>query len=39
MHVSGEGQREKGQRIGSRLHAHSSEPDAGLKITNPEIMT
>ena len=33
---AGEGQRE---RILSRLHAASAEPDAGLKLTNCEIMT
>ena len=34
----GEGQREGGQRIQSRLHADSSEPDAG-KLLNREILT
>ena len=27
------------QRIRNRLHADSSEPDAGLELTNCEIMT
>ena len=40
----GEGQREKErererERIPSRLHAISAEPDAGLRLTNCEIMT
>ena len=36
----GEGPRERGrERIPSRLWAVSAEPDAGLKLTNREIMT
>ena len=36
----GEGQREgESERIPSRLHTVSTEPDAGLKATNREIMT
>ena len=36
----GEGQRERGrERIPSRLHAVSAEPDTGLKLMNHEIMT
>ena len=34
----GKGQRE-GDRILSRLHAVSAEPDAGLELMNHEIMT
>ena len=37
-----EGQRERergGERIPSRLHAVSAEPDTGLESTNREIMT
>ena len=34
----GEGQRGK-ERIPSRLHIFSAEPDVGLDPTNPEIMT
>ena len=34
------GQRENGrERIPSRLHTVSAEPDAGLQLMNPEIMT
>ena len=29
----------RGQRIQSELSADSSEPDAGLELTNSEIMT
>ena len=37
----GEGQREREteSETGSRLQAVSTEPDAGLKLTNREIMT
>ena len=37
----GEGQREGDteSETNSRLRADSTEPDAGLKLTNPEIMT
>ena len=35
-----EGQRQReGERIPSRLHTVSTEPDAGLELTNREIMT
>ena len=34
----GEGERKR-ERIPSRVHAISAEPDAGLELTNPEIMT
>ena len=35
-----EGQRERGrQRIPSRLHTVSAEPDAGLDPVNREVMT
>ena len=34
----GEGQRGR-ERIPSRLHIVSAEPDAGLDPTNPEIVT
>ena len=39
--TSGEGQREKEteSKAGSRLRAVSTEPDAGLKPTDREIMT
>ena len=36
---AGEGKRERGQRMHSQLHAHSSDPNAGLELTNHEIMT
>lgn len=37
---AGEGQREWGrQRIQSGLCADRREPDVGLELTNPEIMT
>ena len=39
---AGEGQREEGDtesEAGSRLRAVSTEPDAGLELTNCEIMT
>ena len=37
---AGEGQRGRGRkRIPSRLHAASTEPDAGFELTNHEIMT
>ena len=36
----GEGQRERGrERIPSRLHTTSTEPDVGFELTNREIMT
>ena len=36
----GEGQRERDrERIPSRLCAVSMEPDVGLELTNPKIMT
>ena len=36
----GEGGRERErERIPSRLHTVSVEPNVGLKLTNPEIMT
>ena len=35
---AGEEQRER-ERIPSRLHAVSAEPDAGLRLTNCEVMT
>ena len=35
---AGEGHRDR-QRIPSRLHTASTEPNAGLKLTNREIMT
>ena len=40
MHKQGKGKRErKEERIPSRLHAVSTEPDVGLELTNHEIMT
>ena len=39
---AGEGQRERErerERIPSRLHVTSAEPEAGLELTNCEIMT
>ena len=36
---AGEGQRERRERIPSRLRAASTEPDAGLKLMNCEIVT
>ena len=36
---AGEGQRERGQRIQSRLPADSTEPHVGLELMNHEIMT
>ena len=40
---AGMGKREregdKESEAGSRLHAVSTEPDAGLELTDPEIMT
>ena len=33
------GQRERRERIPSRLHIVSAEPDVGLEPTNHEIMT
>ena len=36
----GEGQRERGkERMPSRLHTVSAEPDVGLELANHEIMT
>ena len=35
----GEGQREKGERISSRFHVISTEPDAELDPKNREVMT
>ena len=37
----GKGQRERGkrERIPSRLHTASTEPDAGLELMNREIVT
>ena len=37
--MSRRGQREIRERILSRLHTVSSEPDTGIKLTNREIMT
>ena len=38
--LRGRGGAERGrERIPSRLHTFSAEPDAGLKLTNHEIMT
>ena len=39
MHKQNEGRRERRERIPSRLCAMSTEPDAGLELTNHEIMT
>ena len=36
---AGEGQRDGGERIASRLHAVSTEPNVGLELANHEIMT
>ena len=38
-HKQGWGRQRGGHRIGSRLQAVSTEPDAGLELTNREIMT
>ena len=38
-HELGRGRERAGERTPSGLHADSSEPDAGLKLTNHEIMT
>ena len=38
-HASGGGVEREGERISSRLHAISAEPDAGVKFMNSEIMT
>ena len=35
----GRGRERRRERIPSRLHAVSTEPDAGLKLTHSEIMT
>ena len=35
----GEVEREERERIPSRLHAVSAEPDAGLYLMNPEVIT
>ena len=40
--MSGGGAEKEGEtdsETGSRLHAVCTEPDVGLKLTNPEIMT
>ena len=38
--TSGGGQRERGrEKIPSRLHAVITDPNAGLNVTNSEIMT
>ena len=37
--MNGGGAEREGEKIPSRLCAVSAEPDAGLKLTNPEIMT
>ena len=38
--LAGEGQRERGkERIPSRLHTASTEPDTVLEFTNHEIVT
>ena len=39
MKMSQGGAEREGQRIPSRLHAVSAEPDVELKLTNHEIMT
>ena len=39
MHKWGRGREREKERIPSRLQAVSAEPDAGLKLTNCEIMT
>ena len=38
VQAGGEGQRERGERIPSRLRAVSMEPDKGLNPKNREIM-
>ena len=35
----GEGEGEEGERVPSRLHTVSTEPDMGLKPMNCELMT
>ena len=35
----GKGREREGDRLGSRLQALSCQPDAGLELTNCEIMT
>ena len=37
--ASGEGSGREGERVPSRLHAVSEGPEAGLKLTNHEIIT
>ena len=37
-HELGRDREKERQRIPSRLHSASAEPDAGLKLTNHEIM-
>ena len=39
MHTSWGGGTERGERIPSRLCVVSAEPDAGLDLTNHEIVT
>ena len=39
MHEQGRGRERRREKISSRLHAASTEPDVGLKLTNHEIMT
>ena len=39
MHMSRGGAEREGERILSRFHAVSAEPNVGLKLTNQEIMT
>ena len=38
IYVNGEGQRQ-GERIPSKLHTASTEPDLGLELTNYDVMT
>ena len=38
-HKQGRGRERRRERISSRLHAVSTEPDMGLNLTNLEIMT
>ena len=37
--LEGGGEEREGERLSSRLHAVSTEPDVGLDPTNSEIMT
>ena len=39
MLTSGGGAEREGERIPSRLHTVSAEPEAGLELMNHEIMT